>query len=76
METYPLSLVLLDFVPTIAFLIGAYYLVRDVIVSIAALSSAILWNISPATNFTVAAVCGALGTILFALHRPAERTGI
>lgn len=28
METYPISLVLLDFVPTIAFLIGAYYLVR------------------------------------------------
>ena len=44
---------------------GAYYLVRDVIVSIAALSSAYLWSISPKTNFLVAAGCGALGTLLF-----------
>lgn len=28
METYPLSLVLFDFVPTLAFLIGAFFLVR------------------------------------------------
>jgi len=28
METYPLSLALFDFVPTIAFLIGAFYLVK------------------------------------------------
>ena len=28
METYPLSIAILDFVPTIAFLVGAYYLVR------------------------------------------------
>jgi MFS family permease len=46
---------------------GAYYLVRDVIVSIAALSSAFLWNVSPATNFLVAAGCGLLGTAWFAL---------
>jgi len=46
---------------------GAYYLVRDVIVSIAALSSAFLWNVSPATNFLVAAGCGVLGTAWFAV---------
>jgi len=46
---------------------GAYYLARDVIVSIAALSSALLWNVSPATNFLVAAGCGVLGTAWFAV---------
>jgi MFS family permease len=46
---------------------GAYYLVRDVIVSVAALSSAYLWSISPEANFLVAAGCGALGTLLFAI---------
>ena len=46
---------------------GTYYLIRDVIVSIAALSSAYLWNISPATNFIAATACGAAGTLLFAL---------
>ena len=46
---------------------GAYYLVRDVIVSVAALSSAFLWNVSPATNFLVATGCGAVGTAWFAL---------
>ena len=54
---------------------GAYYLVRDVIVSIAALSSAFLWNVSPATNFLVAAGCGALGTAWFAIFgRDTART--
>ena len=47
---------------------GAYYLIRDIIVSIAALSSALLWNISPATNFIVATVFGVMGTLLFALY--------
>lgn len=46
---------------------GAYYLIRDIIVSIAALSSAWLWNIAPAANFVAAAACGALGTVLFAI---------
>ncbi len=45
---------------------GAYYLARDVIVSIAALSSAFLWRISPQTNFMVAAACGLAGTAFFA----------
>ena len=45
---------------------GAYYLVRDLVVSIAALSSALLWSISPQANFITAAGCGLAGTILFA----------
>jgi len=32
METYPISLALFDFVPTFAFLIGAFYLVRTAII--------------------------------------------
>lgn len=40
---------------------GTYYLFRDVIVSVAALSSAFLWNISPATNFVTAFAFGVLG---------------
>lgn len=47
---------------------GAYYLIRDVIVSIAALSSAWLWNISPQANFLTAAGFGVLGTIVFAIR--------
>jgi MFS family permease len=46
---------------------GAYYLIRDIVVSIAALSSALLWNIAPAANFIVAACFGALGFVLFAV---------
>ena len=46
---------------------GAYYLVRDVIVTFGALSSALLWNISPAANFLVAAAFGGAGTIVFGI---------
>ena len=46
---------------------GTYYLIRDVIVSAAALSSAFLWNVSPFTNFSTAFVCGLIGTIWFAI---------
>jgi len=44
---------------------GLYYLMRDVIVSIAAFGGALLWNISPAVNFITAAVFGLAGTIYF-----------
>lgn len=47
---------------------GTYYLFRDVAVSAAALSSATLWNISPAANFLAAFGFGLAGTILFALY--------
>jgi MFS family permease len=46
---------------------GTYYLIRDVIVAAAALSSAFLWNISPGTNFMTAFACGLIGMILFAI---------
>lgn len=46
---------------------GTYYLIRDVIVSMAALSSAFLWDISPETNFLTAAFFGVIGTTVFIL---------
>lgn len=46
---------------------GAYYLIRDGIVSIAALSSAWLWMIGPKVNFLVATGFGILGTLVFAM---------
>ena len=50
-----------------AAMFGLYYLLRDVIVSIAAFGGAFLWQIGPATNFVVAFSCGILGTVGFAL---------
>ncbi len=47
---------------------GTYYLIRDVIVSLAALSSAYLWHISPGTNFLTAFACGLVGMIVFAIY--------
>jgi MFS family permease len=47
---------------------GTYYLIRDVIVSLAALSSAYLWQISPGTNFLTAFACGLVGMIVFAIY--------
>lgn len=46
---------------------GLYYLLRDVVVSVAAFGGAFLWQISPATNFLAAFSFGLLGTIAFAL---------
>jgi MFS family permease len=46
---------------------GTYYLARDVIVSVAAFGGALLWNLSPATNFLTAFGFGLLGTLYFAL---------
>jgi hypothetical protein len=43
-------------------------LVRDIVVSVAAFSSAFLWNISPEANFFTAFGFGAIGTILFAFY--------
>lgn len=44
---------------------GIYYLIRDIIVSIAAFGGAILWSISPAVNFLVAFGFGVMGTLYF-----------
>ncbi|MEE9911537.1 MAG: MFS transporter [Deltaproteobacteria bacterium] len=44
---------------------GLYYLVRDVVVSLAAFGGAFLWNISPQVNFLAAFAFGLAGTIYF-----------
>lgn len=46
---------------------GAYYLVRDLVVTFAALLGALLWSISPEANLLTAAGFGVVGTIGFAL---------
>lgn len=50
-----------------AAMFGLYYLLRDVIVSLAAFSAGFFWNISPQTNFLVAFGFGLLGTVFFIL---------
>lgn len=47
---------------------GLYYLIRDVFVSVAAFGGALLWEISPETNFLAAFGFGVLGTIGFAIY--------
>jgi MFS family permease len=44
---------------------GAYYLIRDCIVTSGSFLGAWLWSMGPQANFIGAAVCGALGTIWF-----------
>ena len=46
---------------------GLYYLIRDVVVSVAALGGAFLWQISPEMNFLTAFVFGIIGTVGFAI---------
>lgn len=54
---------------------GAYYLIRDCIVTLGSFVGAWLWSISPQTNFLGAAICGGIGTVWFwrfVYRRPAE----
>jgi MFS family permease len=44
---------------------GAYYLIRDCVVTSGSFLGAWLWSINPRANFVGAAVCGALGTAWF-----------
>jgi len=44
---------------------GAYYLIRDCVVTTGSFLGAWLWSIGPRVNFIGAAVCGALGTVWF-----------
>jgi MFS family permease len=44
---------------------GAYYLIRDCIVTSGSFLGAWLWSLSPQANFIGAAICGLLGTIWF-----------
>lgn len=46
-------------------MIGAYYLVRDLLVSAAAILGAYLWKLGPATNFLGAAALGLGGTLYY-----------
>jgi len=46
---------------------GLYYLIRDVVVSVAAFGGAFLWQISPETNLFAAFLFGVAGTLGFAL---------
>ena len=50
-----------------AAMFGLYYLLRDVIVSLAAFSAGWLWNISPQANFLTAFGFGVVGTLFFAI---------
>jgi MFS family permease len=45
--------------------VGAYYLVRDLIVSLGAILGAYLWKVSPEINFLGAAAFGAAGSIFY-----------
>jgi hypothetical protein len=47
-------------------IVGAYYLVRDLIVSAGAILGAYLWKGGPALNFLGAATIGVVGTIFYA----------
>jgi MFS family permease len=47
---------------------GAYYLIRDCVVTSGSFLGAWLWSISPYANFLGASVCGALGTLWFWCH--------
>jgi MFS family permease len=47
---------------------GLYYLIRDVVVSVAAFGGALLWSVSPKVNLLSAFACGVCGTIWFALR--------
>jgi MFS family permease len=46
-------------------MVGAYYLVRDLIVSAGAILGAYLWSVNPTVNFLGAAGLGIVGTIFY-----------
>jgi len=48
-------------------MVGAYYLIRDLLVSGAALLGAALWKLGPQVNFISATAVGALGTIFYVM---------
>src|ERR1043166_3236234 len=44
---------------------GAYYLIRDCVVTTGSFLGACLWGLAPRANFIGAAICGAAGTLWF-----------
>jgi MFS family permease len=55
-------------------MIGAYYLVRDLIVSTGAIIGAYLWKLGPAINFLSAALVGFAGTRLYIMNLRMQRS--
>jgi hypothetical protein len=53
---------------------GLYYLIRDVIVSVAAFGGALLWRLQPEVNLWTAFGCGVAGTVWFAFFGKDVRT--
>lgn len=53
-------------------MIGAYYLVRDLVVSTGAILGAWLWKLGPGANFLGAAAFGFCGTIIYLLSSRAK----
>jgi MFS family permease len=52
---------------------GLYYLIRDIVVSVAAFGGAFLWEISPQANFLGAFFFGVLGTLYYLFRGSDER---
>src|SRR4029434_2830732 len=52
---------------------GAYYLIRDCVVTTGSFLGAWLWSIGPRANFIGAAGCGALGPVWFLSDRAGVR---
>jgi len=46
---------------------GLYYLIRDIVVSVAAFGGAFLWMLGPTVNFLTAFSFGIVGTTVFAI---------
>jgi len=46
-------------------MVGAYYLMRDLLVSAGAFLGAALWKMGPQVNFIGATAIGALGTVFY-----------
>ena len=54
---------------------GAYYLIRDTVVTSGSFLGAWLWCVSPQANFLGAALCGAAGTVWFGWFVACDRWG-
>jgi MFS family permease len=53
---------------------GLYYLIRDLVVSVAAFGGAFLWEVSPQANFLGAFFFGVLGTVYYAVWGTDDRS--
>jgi MFS family permease len=53
---------------------GLYYLIRDIVVSVAAFGGAFLWVVSPQTNFIGAFFFGVLGTVFYGVWGDDDRS--